>query len=182
MTQEPIRGAAIDIEMSVSIQRRRWRVSLVTAVLALVGLLSGGCVPHEHMSNGDQASTTNSLAVFEKFVEVINRHDAKALIGLMTEDHLFVDSLGNHTSGVTRMKPAWNGYFAMCPDYWIKIDNEVSSQDVVLAVGQAGGTIDNVPWRTPTAWKALVRENRVQEWRVFADNKPVYEILAKRKP
>jgi hypothetical protein len=52
---------------------------------------------------------------------------------------------------------------------------------VVLAVGEAGGTVDGVLWRTPAAWKALVRESKVAEWRVFADNKPVYEILAKRK-
>jgi hypothetical protein len=53
---------------------------------------------------------------------------------------------------------------------------------VVLAVGEAGGTIDNVPWRTPAAWKAVIRDGAVLEWQVFANNKPVYEILARRKP
>lgn len=171
----------MEMELSASMRHECWRVSLVAAVLPLVVLL-GGCIGHEHMSNGDQGSASNSVAVFETFVEAINRHDVKALVGLMTEDHVFVDSLGNHTSGITRMEPAWTGYFAMCPDYWIKIDNEVSKRDVVLAVGQVGGTIDKVQWSTPAAWKAVVRESRVQEWRVFADNKPVYEILAKRKP
>jgi ketosteroid isomerase-like protein len=51
----------------------------------------------------------------------------------------------------------------------------------VLAVGEAGGTIDGVAWRTPAAWKAVIRDGRVAEWRVFADNKPVYEILARRQ-
>jgi hypothetical protein len=46
----------------------------------------------------------------------------------------------------------------------------------------AGGTIDGVAWRTPAAWKAVIRDGTVLEWRVFADNKPVYEILARRKP
>ena len=32
------------------------------------------------------------------------------------------------------------------------------------------------------AWKAVIRDGTVLEWRVFADNKPVYEILARRKP
>ncbi len=133
------------------------------------------------MSNGDQASMSNSVAIFEKFVDAIKRHDVNALTRLMTEDHLFVDSLGNHTNGVTRMQPAWSGYFAMCPDYWIKIGNVVSKGDIILAAGEAGGTIDHIAWRTPAAWKAVVREDKVQEWRVFADNKPVYEILAKQK-
>ncbi len=48
---------------------------------------------------------------------------------------------------------------------------------MVLAVGEAGGSIDGVAWQTPAAWKALIREGKVMEWRVFADNKPVYEIL-----
>jgi ketosteroid isomerase-like protein len=63
----------------------------------------------------------------------------------------------------------------MCPDYWIRTED-----GVVLAVGEAGGSIDDVAWRTPAAWKAMIRDGKVTEWRVFADNKPVYEILAKR--
>lgn len=47
-------------------------------------------------------------------------------------------------------------------------------------MGEAGGSIDDVAWRTPAAWKAMIRDGKVTEWRVFADNKPVYEILAKR--
>jgi hypothetical protein len=79
------------------------------------------------------------------------------------------------------MRAAWGGYFAMCADYWIRIDHAMAKGDTVLAVGEAGGTIDGVPWRTPAAWQAVVREGLVEEWRVFADNKPVYEILAKRR-
>ena len=79
------------------------------------------------------------------------------------------------------MAVGWRGYFAMCPDYWIRADNIVADDGVVLAVGEAGGTIDGVPWRIPAAWKAVVGGGKVTEWRVFADNKPVFEILAKRK-
>jgi ketosteroid isomerase-like protein len=57
----------------------------------------------------------------------------------------------------------------------------IAKGGMVLAVGEAGGTIDGVTWRTPAAWKAVIRDGRVAEWRVFADNKPVYEILARRQ-
>jgi len=79
------------------------------------------------------------------------------------------------------MEAGWRGYFGMCPDYWIRTDDVMADGDVALAVGAAGGAIDGVAWETPAAWKAVVREGKVAEWRVFADNKPVYEILAKRK-
>jgi ketosteroid isomerase-like protein len=122
------------------------------------------------------------LETFQQFVSAINGHDAGALAALMTPDHLFVDSMGNRVQGAEPMRAGWRVYFAMCQDYWIRIEKSISEDSTVLACGEAGGTIDNVPWRTPAAWEAVTRDGRVQEWRVFADNKPVYEILAKRRP
>jgi ketosteroid isomerase-like protein len=118
---------------------------------------------------------------FQQFVAAINNHDAKALASLMTDDHVFVDSMGNRVQGAAAMAGAWRGYFAMCPDYWIRADEVLSEGGTVLAVGEAGGTIDGVSWRTPAAWKAVIQGGKVTEWRVFADNKPVYEILARRQ-
>ena len=130
-----------------------------------------------HLSNVDTAAET-----FNRFVAAINSHDLAALAELMNSAHLFVDSLGNRVEGSTRMQGGWRGYFTMCPDYWIRIQKLLSDGDTVLAVGAAGGTIDSIPWRTPAAWKAQVKDGSVTEWQIFADNKPVYEILAKRKP
>jgi ketosteroid isomerase-like protein len=98
----------------------------------------------------------------------------------MAPDTVFVDSLGNRVSGAEKMEAGWRGYFAMCPDYSIRVDYVVADGDVVLAIGEAGGTINGVAWKTPSAWKAVIRDGRVAEWRVFADNKPVSEILARR--
>jgi ketosteroid isomerase-like protein len=121
-----------------------------------------------------------STETFNLFVTAINRHDVKSLTSLMSAGHVFVDGLGNRAEGATTMEEGWHGYFAMCPDYWIRAEHVMTDGDVVLAVGEAGGTIDEIPWRTPAAWKAVVRDGKVMEWRVFADNKPVYEILGRR--
>ena len=119
---------------------------------------------------------------FRQFLAAVNGHDATAIAALMTGDHLFVDSLGNRVQGADTMAAGWRGYFALCPDYWIRAGEVLSEGETVLAAGEAGGTIDGVSWRTPAAWKAVIRDGKVVEWRVFADNKPVYEILAKRQP
>jgi hypothetical protein len=37
-------------------------------------------------------------------------------------------------------------------------------------------------WRASAAWLAVVEEGRVKQWRVYADNKPAYDILARSKP
>jgi len=130
----------------------------------------------------DEAKTANPAETFKNFVNAINGHDIEALTALMSPDHLFVDSLGNRVRGAARMQVGWRSYFSLCPDYWIQIDSAISEPGTVLAVGEAGGSIDGIPWRTPAAWKAIVRNGEVLEWQVFADNKPVYEILARRKP
>ena len=52
----------------------------------------------------------------------------------------------------------------------------------VAVFGAAGGTIAGTKWRTPAAWLAVVQDDLVKEWRVYADNKPVYDILAKSNP
>jgi len=122
-----------------------------------------------------------SVDTFMKFATAINRQDVEALAALMTADHVFVDSWGQKTQGKATMAAGWSGYFAMCPDYRIHADDVVADGSVVLAAGEAGGTIDGIPWHTPAAWKAVVQDGKVMEWRVFTDNKPVFEILAKRK-
>jgi len=131
------------------------------------------------MSNG--AKAMSATKTFEQFVAAINGHDIEALNSLMTPDHLFVDSLGNRVQGAESMRTGWRGYFAMCPDYWIRVQNLLSEKETVVATGEAGGTIDSTAWQTPAAWQATVSGGRVSEWRVFADNKPVYEILARLK-
>jgi hypothetical protein len=79
------------------------------------------------------------------------------------------------------MEGGWRGYFAMCPDYWIRADQVLSDGEMLLLAGEAGGTIDTESWRIPVAWKAVVRDRFLVEWRVFADNKPVYDILGRRR-
>ena len=56
-----------------------------------------------------------------------------------------------------------------------------SEDGTFLAVGETSGTLDGQTWKVHAAWKAIILDGTVLEWRVFADNKPVYVILEKRK-
>jgi ketosteroid isomerase-like protein len=122
-----------------------------------------------------------SPGVFDQWVAAINGHDVAALTALMPADFVFVDALGNRVEGARSMEAGWRGYFAMCPDYWIRVEHVMVEGVTLLAAGEAGGTIDGEKWRTPAVWKVVIRDGSVAEWRVFADNKPVYEILGKRR-
>ncbi|HEY4354803.1 MAG TPA: nuclear transport factor 2 family protein [Acidobacteriaceae bacterium] len=129
----------------------------------------------------DETVARTSREVFSHFIEAINKHDVDAIVSLMAADHVFIDSLGHRVEGAPAMRAGWLSYFAMCPDYHITVRIAISETGKVLAVGEAGGTIDGVAWRIPGAWEATVHDGAVAEWRVFADNKPVYDVLAKRK-
>src|ERR1700683_1775116 len=121
------------------------------------------------------------METFEQFVAAVNSHDPEALGRLMARDHGFIDGLGNRVQGSLAMKAGWANYFALCPDYWMRVDTRLERNGTVLAVGEASGTIDRQTWKIPAAWKAMILDGKVTEWRVFADNKPVYDILGKRQ-
>ena len=124
---------------------------------------------------------TDCSEILSQWIAAINAHDVSALTALMTADHLFIDSLGNRVQGAKPMEAGWRGYFEMCPDYWVRADHAMAEGETMLVAGEAAGTIDGQAWRIPAAWRLVVREGRVLEWQVYADNKPVYEILAKRR-
>ncbi|HXZ80773.1 MAG TPA: hypothetical protein VEG30_12635 [Terriglobales bacterium] len=79
-------------------------------------------------------------------------------------------------------------YYALCPDYWVSHEKVFQQENLVGIFGAAGGTIaanGKLPpenqWRIPAAWFAVVEQDLVKEWRVYADNKPVHEIVAKSR-
>jgi ketosteroid isomerase-like protein len=129
----------------------------------------------------------NPLETVLHFVNCINQRDVDKLAELMTEEHVFIDSLGQSVRGREKMRAAWQSYYTFCPDYWVSHDEILQNGNLVAVFGSAGGTIagnGKLPpenrWRTPAAWLAVVDKGLVKEWRVYADNKPVYDILAKQ--
>ena len=125
--------------------------------------------------------------VARAFVDAINQQNAEAIAAIMTDDHVFVDSLGTRVEGKQRMKAGWEGYFRMVPDFTIVIDETFVDGTVVVMLGTAQGTYsaDGVlrpenSWSTPASWRALIRASLVAEWRIYADNEPIRQIMARK--
>jgi ketosteroid isomerase-like protein len=122
-----------------------------------------------------------AMEIARAFVDAINRHNVDELARLMTEDHVFTDSLGGVTRGRDSMKAGWASYFELVPDYTITIEETFSDGPVVILLGAAGGNYAGKPWSTPAAWRAKVRGDQVAEWRVYADNEPIRELMRKAR-
>jgi ketosteroid isomerase-like protein len=120
-----------------------------------------------------------------RFVNEINRHDVNALVALMAPDFRFIDSLGHEVRGPERNREAWTGYFETFPDYRVVIREHLAVGAVVALFGTASGTRavnGSLPhenhWMLPGAWRALIRDEHVAEWEVYADNEPVRRLLS----
>jgi ketosteroid isomerase-like protein len=127
---------------------------------------------------------TTPLHVVQAFVDRLNAGDVTGLVALMTEDHRFVDSLGNVGSGREAMRAGWVGYFGMVPDYRLQADQWLCDGPVVVMLGTASGTCSpdgsldlKRAWKTPVAVRATARAHLVAEWRVYADNEPIRQLM-----
>jgi len=122
------------------------------------------------------------------FADAISHADVDKICSLMTDDHLFIDSQDNNMEGKENMRQAWTGYFALFPDYKIEIEEIFEKESSICILGHASGTYKNLHnpnnsnhWRIPTAWKAIIIDNRVKHWQVYADNLIVMDIINRNK-
>jgi len=132
------------------------------------------------------SDTANAMVL--RFEQFINSRKPDAVCSLLTEDSIFIDSLGNQIQGLQRLRSAWEGYFKMVPDYAISHEDIFASGETVAMFGVAQGTFtkDGVIrkenfWKTPAAWKAVVRNEKISFWQVFADNEPIRAIMRKEQ-
>ncbi len=128
-------------------------------------------------------------AVVLQFIDRINAGNIAAMCALMAENHVFVDGLGNRLQGRENLRAAFKSYFALFPDYRISHEEVLEDRNVVAIFGTAAATYSvngklqkENHWEIPAAWKALVRNGQIAEWRVYCDNQPARKLLGDKLP
>jgi len=118
------------------------------------------------------------------FIDAINGQNVDKLVGLMTPDHKFTDSLGREIPGRRYMRDAWLGYFKAVPDYRIIVVETFTDGDRVMVVGSAGGTYTKDGelrpenrWQVPAAWRGQLSGHRVATWSAYIDHEPLRQIM-----
>jgi ketosteroid isomerase-like protein len=122
------------------------------------------------------------------FVDAINHADLDKMVELMADDHVFVDSRDNKSTGKDNLKQAWMFYFDLFPDYNIEITGMLQKKSLLCMYGYASGTYKNMKnednsnhWKIPAAWTAIIKNNKVKYWHVYADNGVVFDIVNRNK-
>jgi ketosteroid isomerase-like protein len=147
------------------------------------------------------------LEIAMDFIKRINAGDISALCELMTEGHVFQDALGKRFIGRETMRQGWTMYFKLVADYQVHAD-EFFQTDVRVAIfGTASGRYvgphgpgtkagngapvqpsadsaigPNGFWEVPAAWRAVVQDGKIAEWRVYADNQPLRKLMGDATP
>ena len=110
-------------------------------------------------------TTTDAVATVLAFNDAINARDLTALAGLMTATHRFIDSAGNTVEGKSACVEAWNGFFDAFADYQNLFEDATEVEPGVVVVrGRSECSVQALDG--PAEWRAVVRDGRVEEWRV----------------
>jgi ketosteroid isomerase-like protein len=122
------------------------------------------------------------------FINAINSANIERMVDLMTDDHEFTDTQDNKMSGKENLRKAWKVYFELFPDYKIEVNEILEKGDLICLLGHASATYKNMHnennsnyWRIPAAWKAILENNLVKRWQVYADNIIVMDVINKNK-
>jgi len=131
--------------------------------------------------------TMHTKAVTD-FIEAINAGDVNRILSLIPEDHVFIDTQDNKATGLDTLKEAWTGYFAMFPDYQIEINEILEKGSLICLLGHASGTYKGIKdkensnyWKIPAAWAAIIKDGKIKQWQVYADNIVVMEIVKRNR-
>jgi len=129
---------------------------------------------------------SNPIQVVLEFEKSINARNPEQICALMIADGEFIDSLGNRLQGTEKLRTAWEGYFKMVPDYSISHSEIFAEGNTVAVFGSAQGTFSRDGqlrkenfWKTPAAWRAVVKDDKIALWQVYADNEPIRAIMRK---
>jgi ketosteroid isomerase-like protein len=129
------------------------------------------------------------LDVAMDFIKRINAGNVDRICELMTEGHIFQDAMGKRFIGREKMREGWSAYFKIVHDYQVHAEEFFQTDDKLAIFGTASGVYagngqpsGNNFWEVPAAWRVVIRDGLVAEWRVYADNQPLRKLMGERQP
>ncbi len=148
-----------------------------------------GTIADESLKTGNieiAGVSDDTVSLVNQYVEKINSHDINGMIQMVSDDSVFIDSMGINTNGRENLRKAWDVLLTFFPDYHVNIKNVISKNGLVALFGTAAGTLsadgrilDENKFEIPASWTAVVKDGKIAKWRVYADNEPVRKLIEK---
>jgi ketosteroid isomerase-like protein len=110
----------------------------------------------------------DAAAMAVRFNERINARDLTGLVQLMANNHTFIDTAGTAVTGKAACTEAWRGFFDSYPGYRNTFEAVLSRGNRVTIVGHTACPGVSA-LEGPALWTAIVAEEGLTEWRVYAD-------------
>jgi ketosteroid isomerase-like protein len=110
---------------------------------------------------------TNPFDIVNNFNDAINSHDPARLALFMSEDHTFIDSAGEKVMGRKDCIANWERFFTQFPDYKNNFEHMEIQGNVVITFGHSRCSDERL--NGPALWTAAIKNNAIQEWRVYSD-------------
>ena len=125
------------------------------------------------------------IEVVREFINRINAQDSVGIFALKSSDFVFVDSTGGKFS---KKEVDWEDYFAMFPDYAIRVDEVLVKGKTVVVLGSfsetyaVNGELREENYVTaPAVWKGVVEDGLISLWQVYTDHTRTWEGINRNK-
>jgi len=118
---------------------------------------------------------TNPFDIVSDFNDAINSRDSGRLASFMSEDHVFTDAAGQKVIGKKDCTVAWEGFLRQFPDYKNDFEHMEIRDNVVITFGHSKCSDERLSG--PALWTATMKNNLIQEWRVYADTPENRQLL-----
>jgi hypothetical protein len=111
-----------------------------------------------------------------QFNEYINNQHIEGIRSLITEDHIFIDRVGEEYKDMVN---GWKEFFANFPTYKNYFTRVDSKDDLVVILGYAIWSEDSLE-QDHAIWTAKIKNDKVALWQIYEDteeNRKIFGVL-----
>lgn len=105
----------------------------------------------------------------------LNNRDLEGITSIITDTLVFIDSTGHTIMGKQACLEAWDNFCKLFPDYQHVFEDILVKKDKVYIRGYS--TCSDTRVQGPVLWSAKIKNEQVDEWRVYRDTKENRELL-----
>ncbi len=110
-----------------------------------------------------------------RYVDAVNARDVDTLVGMMTDDHWYVDTGRNAVRGVDAAKGAWGNFFGEITEYNVSVSSVETTPDGFVVLGSVASSEPKLTG--DMIFECWVRDDKIALWRANREDPKLRERL-----